>query len=172
MKLRILLGVTSLSLGSLVLAPAALGQEKAGEHGEQRGGGQKGAAAERSKAAPSRAAPKFQAHPPGKRPKGPVVRQHQVRVLQPRVVERGHEEWRHWRHPNFSRPVYYWDWGAVRSVTCTAEDSYGDQYPVTEEVSNGFGADDMTGVEDNALDRCYQESGQDPSCYLATCVHY
>ena len=36
----------------------------------------------------------------------------------------------------------------------------------------GFGLVNMTAVEDDALDRCYEESGGDPSCYLATCSHY
>ena len=33
-------------------------------------------------------------------------------------------------------------------------------------------AQNMTSVEDDALDRCYEESGGDPNCYLATCSHY
>jgi hypothetical protein len=54
---------------------------------------------------------------------------------------------------------------------CVAEDSYGDQYPVSEAAPPGFGLSDMTGVEDDALDRCYSESGQDSTCVLATCTH-
>jgi hypothetical protein len=117
-------------------------------------------------------APKFQAHPPGVHPHGPVVRQHPVRVMAPRVVERGGHAWGHWEHPEFSRPVYYWEWAAIRNVTCIAEDSYGDQYPVTEAAGNGFGLVNMTNVEDDALDRCYSESGQDTSCVLMTCSHF
>lgn len=105
-------------------------------------------------------------------PHGAIVRQHAVRVLPPRVVAGGRREWGHWEHPEIARPVYYWDWGAVHSVTCVAEDSYGDQYPVTETVARGFGPDQITSVEDDALDRCYAESGQDPTCYLATCSHF
>ena len=60
----------------------------------------------------------------------------------------------------------------MHTVSCIAEDSYGDQYPVTESTWAGFGLGNMTEVEDNALDRCYAESGQDPSCYLATCSHF
>jgi hypothetical protein len=52
-----------------------------------------------------------------------------------------------------------------------AEDSYGDQYPVTEETVTGFGLTHMSTVEDDALDRCYEESGGDQSCFLATCSH-
>ena len=44
-------------------------------------------------------------------------------------------------------------------------------YPVTEAAQPGFGLADMTQVEDDALDRCYAESGQDPTCVLATCTH-
>jgi hypothetical protein len=29
----------------------------------------------------------------------------------------------------------------------------------------------MTNVEDDALDRCYSESGQDTTCVLASCTH-
>jgi len=68
--------------------------------------------------------------------------------------------------------VYYWNWRIIHNVTCTAEDSYGDQYPVTATVWHGFGLNDMTKVEDDALDRCYAESGQDNTCYLMTCTHY
>ena len=84
----------------------------------------------------------------------------------------GEHPWRHWGHPEFVRPVYYWDWGVIHNVTCIAEDSYGDQYPVTESTFAGFGLMNMTAVEDDALDRCYEESGGDQGCYLATCSHY
>ncbi len=133
---------------------------------EERSGSQ-----ERSHA-PSRQAPEFRGHPPGMHPHGPVVRQHPVRVLPQRPARGERREWPHWNHPEMSRPVYYWDWGTVRGVTCVAEDSYGDQYPVTEPAGPGFGPDQMTSVEDAALDRCYAESGQDPSCFLATCSHF
>jgi len=115
--------------------------------------------------------PRWQPHPPGAHPHGPMVRQHGVRVLRPVNVRYGARQWRHWEHPVFARPAYYWDWYAVRQVTCVAEDSYGDQYPVTEETWRGFGTTNMNDVEDDALDRCYQESGGDPSCFLATCSH-
>ncbi|HEY4183668.1 MAG TPA: hypothetical protein VGP07_01310 [Polyangia bacterium] len=101
-----------------------------------------------------------------------MVRPHAVRVLRPSVAKFGAHPWRHWEHPEFSRPLYYWDWAAVRNVSCIAEDSYGDQYPVTEEAVAGFGLVEMTAIEDDALDRCYAESGGDPSCYLATCSHF
>jgi hypothetical protein len=123
--------------------------------------------------APRPAPPRFQPHPPGAHPHGPVIRSHQVRVLAPRIVPYGnHHAWRHWEHPLFARPVYYWDWGAIHHVSCIAEDSYGDQYPVTESTFSGFGLDNMSAVEDDALDRCNAESGGDQSCYLATCSHF
>jgi hypothetical protein len=115
--------------------------------------------------------PPFQAHPPGAHPRGPTVRQHPVRVLAPRAVDHGHTGWNHWAHPEFARPNYYWDWVHVHNVTCIAEDSYGDQYPVSEPAAPGFGLGNMTDVEDDALDRCYNESGQDATCVLATCTH-
>ena len=137
-------------------------QQERGAHAQER----------RGPAAARPAPPRFQAHPPGVHPHGPIVRQHPVRVMAPRVVaRRGAGGWAHWAHPEFARPVYYWDWSVVHSVTCTAEDSYGDQYPVTEGTGPGFGLDNMSNVEDDALDRCYAESGQDGTCYLLTCSH-
>jgi hypothetical protein len=130
---------------------------------------------ERNRPAPHAArapAPRFQAHPPGVHPHGAIVRQHPVRVLAPKVVAHGSHAWGHWEHPEFARPVYYWEWATIHNVSCIAEDSYGDQYPVTEAAAPGFGLDSMTGIEDDALDRCYAESGQDASCYLATCSHF
>jgi len=122
---------------------------------------------------PPRPAPgRFQAHPPGAHPHGPIVRPHPVRVMSPMVVKYGGHQWRHWAHPEFSRPVYYWNWAIIQSVTCIAEDSYGDQYPVTETTFAGFGLVNMTTVEDDALDRCAEESGGDQSCYLATCSYF
>jgi hypothetical protein len=98
------------------------------------------------------------------------VPHHQVRVLAPKSVVHGHGEWAHWNHPDFARPIYYWDWPHVHTVTCVAEDSYGDQYPVSEAAAPGFALANMTDVEDDALDRCYSESGQDTTCVLATCT--
>jgi hypothetical protein len=118
-----------------------------------------------------RDAPPFQPHPSGVHPRGRTVPPHQTRVLQPSNVQHGHTGWAHWNHPDFPRPNYYWNWAGVHNVTCVAEDSYGDQYPVTEAAAPGFGINNMTGVEDDALDRCYAESGQDSTCVLATCTH-
>jgi hypothetical protein len=134
------------------------------ERREMRGGHEVG---------PPRAAPpRFEAHPPGVHPHGPTVRPHAVRVLKPTTVRYGVHPWHRWTHPEFARPVYYWDWPHIRTISCTAEDSYGDQYPVTESTFRGFGLVNMTVVEDDALDRCYAESGGDQSCYLASCAHF
>jgi hypothetical protein len=116
-------------------------------------------------------APPFQPHAPGVHPRGRTVPPHQTRVLAPRAVEHGRTGWPHWTHPDFQRPNYYWSWAGVHNVTCVAEDSYGDQYPVSEAAAPGFGLANMTDVEDDALDRCYSESGQDSTCTLATCTH-
>jgi hypothetical protein len=141
---------------------------------EGRGGGRSEGRSEARPTPPQRRAPpeRFQTHPPGAHPHGAIVRPHPIRVLQPTVAKYGGHQWRHWEHPEFSRPVYYWNWAVIRNVTCIAEDSYGDQYPVTEAAFSGFGLDNMTAVEDDALDRCAAESGGDPSCYLATCSHF
>ncbi len=130
-----------------------------------------GYAEEHGRQAPRPPPPAFQSHPGGAHPRGPTVRPHQVRVLAPRAVDHAHTGWAHWQHPEFARPNYYWDWAGVHNVTCTAEDSYGDQYPVTETAAPGFALANMTDVEDDALDRCYSESGQDTTCVLAGCTH-
>jgi len=121
---------------------------------------------------PRPAPPRFQPHPGGVHPHGPMVRPHPIRVLGPRVLKREEHPWRHWAHPEFARPFYYWNWAIIHNITCIAEDSYGDQYPVTVEAFPGFELGNMTPVEDQALDRCYEESGGDPSCYLLSCSHF
>ncbi len=154
------------TFGLMSLSPLAWAQER---HEEQ---SKPPAHPPPPKQATREAAPPYKAHPPGPHPHGPVVRPHPVRVMGPTLIVHGHSEWARWQHPEFARPVYYWNWATVRGVSCVAEDSYGDQYPVTEMVAPGFALAGMTSVEDAALDRCYAESGQDPSCYLATCSHF
>jgi hypothetical protein len=139
-------------------------EERHDEHREMRGG--------REAPPPRPEPPKFERHAPGVHPHGATVHPHAVRVLRPTTVKYGNHPWHRWTHPEFARPAYYWDWPHVRTVSCVAEDSYGDQYPVTETTFRGFGLVNMTAVEDDALDRCYAESGGDQSCYLATCSHF
>ncbi len=162
MQLKTLLIASAVSGLALVAARQVSAQH---EHG---GGGH----AEHAAPAPRPEPPHFAPHPPGIHPKGATFRSHPLRVLAPRAVAYGGHTWRHWAHPEFVRPNYYWDWGTIHTVSCIAEDSYGDQYPVSESTFAGFGLGNMTSVEDDALDRCYQESGSDNSCYLATCSHY
>ena len=130
-----------------------------------------GYAEEHFRPGPRQPPPPFQAHPAGPHPHGPIVRPHPIRVLAPRPIVHGRSGWAHWEHPEFARPTYYWEWAGVHNVTCIAEDSYGDQYPVSEAAAPGFGLANMNDVEDDALDRCYSESGQDSTCYLASCTH-
>jgi hypothetical protein len=163
MKTKLAAWVVALCVGAMFAYSV-----RAEEHHEGRGGGE-----EHHGGAVRAAPPRFQAHPPGAHPHGPTVRPHATRVLAPRVIVYGHHNtWHHWTHPEFSRPSYYWDWNVIKSVTCISEDSYGDQYPVTESTFSGFGLNNMTQIEDDSLDRCYQESGNDPNCYLATCSHF
>ena len=114
---------------------------------------QRGRAEQSVRPVPRETQQPYRAHPPGTHPHGAIVRPHAVRVLPPRAVIQGRTSWQHWRHPEFTRPLYYWDWGAIGTVTCTAEDSYGDQYPVTQTAGPGFGLPNMTPVEDAALDQ-------------------
>jgi hypothetical protein len=162
-------------ISSVVALPLAFAQQHEERHEErhdERHDERQNARNEERHYAPRPAPPKWQAHPPGAHPHGPIVRQHPVRVLAPRPVKWGTHPWRHWEHPEFTRPVYYWDWAAVRTVSCTAEDSYGDQYPVTQTTFAGFGLNNMSAVEDEALDRCYSESGGDQSCFINSCSHF
>jgi hypothetical protein len=161
--LALILTVASLQSYSII----ARAEEHRAEGSEHRAEG-----GERRAPPPRAAPPRFQAHPPGAHPHGAMVRQHPVRVLSSKSVAYGGHQWRHWEHPEFARPAYYWDWNTIHNVTCTAEDSYGDQYPVTEATFRGFGLVNMTAVEDDALDRCNVESGGDQTCYLLTCSHF
>ena len=170
MKLGMPLAMT-LSLVATQLSLVARAEDRREEHHEVKH------EERRDERVPPRApAPEWRAHPPGAHPPGngyhPGYHPHAVRVLRPRSFRYGEHPFRHWGHPEFARPTYYWDWRLIHSVSCTAEDSYGDQYPVTESTFAGFGLGNMTAVEDDALDRCYEESGGDQSCYLATCSHF
>jgi hypothetical protein len=158
----------SLVLGMSILSLFTSGVSRADDNRERDNEQHRGGRA----MAPRPAPPKFSAHPPGQHPHGPMVRPHPVRVLQPHVMVYGGHEWNHWQHPEFARPAYYWDWNLIHHVSCIAEDSYGDQYPVTEATFAGFALVNMTAIEDDALDRCYSESGNDPSCFLLTCSHF
>ena len=83
----------------------------------------------------------------------------------------GHFPWAFWRHPLFVFPVYFWEWGRVNYVTCVATDSYGNNYPVTEDGYVGYGYRGVINeVQEIALNRCYAESGGDPGCYPAGCT--
>lgn len=56
-------------------------------------------------------------------------------------------------------------------MTCTAENSSGYQFPVTEDGFFGFGYQArMEQIEDAALDRCYSETNGDQSCVLLGCT--
>jgi hypothetical protein len=89
----------------------------------------------------------------------------------PISIGRGSAPWPRWNHPVFNRPVYDWNWASLRVVTCTAEDSYGDQYPVTEDAYSGIQYQaQLPSIEDAALDRCYDESNGDSTCSLVDCT--
>lgn len=161
------------ALFASLLATVALPTLAIAQHHEEHGGPHEGGHEVGRPVPPPRPAPpRFAPHAPGVHPHGPTYHSHPVRVLGARNLRYGEHVWRHWGHPEFARPAYYWDWAAVHNVSCVAEDSYGDQYPVSEATFAGFGLANMTSIEDDALDRCYQESGGDSSCYLATCSHF
>lgn len=185
MKLKVTLAI-ALVIGSVQITKLAHAEDEAKHDeaseavsgGEDRGGHGGGGfhapvAHAPARPLPPRAAPPaFRPHPHEVPPHVTYGRPHPIRVLRPTVIRYGHGSWAHWAHPEFVRPLYYWDWMHIHSVNCIAEDAYGDQYPVTESAFSGFGLVNMTAVEDDAIDRCYAESGGDNSCYLATCTHF
>ena len=58
---------------------------------------------------------------------------------EPYPIHHGGYPWPHWDHPAFVRPIYYWDWNRLATVTCTAQDSEGELFPVTEDGYVGIG---------------------------------
>jgi hypothetical protein len=55
-------------------------------------------------------------------------------------------------------------------VTCTAQDSNGEFYPVTEDGYFGWQYQShMDEIEDAAIDRCYDETNGDTGCHLFSC---
>jgi hypothetical protein len=91
------------------------------------------------------------------------------RVFAPYPIRQGQYPGPAWNHPFFPRPVYGWNWNQVETVTCTAADSYGNQYPVTESdyVGPAYQAQ-INNIEDAALDMCFNESG-DQGCHFEGC---
>jgi hypothetical protein len=57
----------------------------------------------------------------------------------------------------------------LTSVTCYAQDQEGRQYGVTEDSWGGYYQSRIALIEDEALDRCYAESGGDNACFLVGC---
>jgi hypothetical protein len=56
-------------------------------------------------------------------------------------------------------------------VTCTAADSEGGLYPVTEDGYGGIEyQEQLPAIEDAAIDRCYNETGGDTGCHLVDCT--
>lgn len=92
------------------------------------------------------------------------------RAFDPVQIHEGVYAGIHWVHPDFVRPVYQWNWDSLVNVTCSAEDSVGNVYPVTESeyVGPAYQAQ-MANIEDAALDMCYDDSNGDSSCYLLGC---
>ncbi len=111
--------------------------------------------------------------PIGPRPigPGPVYPRPINHTFDPINVRIGGLPWAPWEHPIFERPVFGWNWDGLTEVTCTAEDSNGDVYPVTD--ADYYGVEyqaNLDSIEDAALDRCYDESGGDEGCQLVTCT--
>ncbi len=88
----------------------------------------------------------------------------------PFPVHWGYNHWQRWNHPHFERPAFEFEWHRLSSVTCAAQDSYGNAYPITVNEFYGWAyRERMEQIEDLALDRCFQESGGNPYCSLEGC---
>ena len=118
--------------------------------------------------APARPPP--QTRPPEEHAHGATERQRPRQAYPPEVVVHGRTRWAHRDYHAIVRPNYQWNWAQVRSVTCSAADAGGDQYPVSEVTGPGFAPGNLSDVEDDALDRCYSEAGQDAGCTLVDCI--
>jgi hypothetical protein len=109
---------------------------------------------------------------------------HDARFHVPNPVrfERG-ARFEHWNERWFTpwvRPIYSWNWMAVRETTCTAQDSWGNQYPATwvppAYPYNAWNSG-MVVAEDNAMGTCYWNTppgngagGQSGGCHLVACL--
>ena len=108
---------------------------------------------------------------PGPGPGRPIFRPRPRRTFDPVRFRGGGYRWARWSFPFFVRPVYYWDYARLRSVTCTAVDSVGSTYPVTEYGYVGIAyRARLNEIQDASMNRCYAESGGDTSCRFAGCT--
>jgi hypothetical protein len=64
-----------------------------------------------------------------------------------------------------------WQWDSLVSVTCSAVDSQGQEFPVTE---SGYSADEwqvnITAIQEAALNQCYADTNGDEACAPQECV--
>ena len=100
-----------------------------------------------------------------------IVHEGPRRDYEPGRMHGGIAPWSRWENrPYYVRPIYNFRWNELRIMTCTAVDSYGDRFPVTED---GYIGDvyerNLSEIEDSALDRCYSQSGGDNTCRLLNC---
>jgi hypothetical protein len=90
---------------------------------------------------------------------------------QPYVTHRGAKPWHHWAAPAYARPNFTWTSdNNVKSVTCTAADSHGRTYAVTEVEYKGKQYQAvLPQIEDESIDRCYADSSGDQGCRYQDC---
>jgi len=83
----------------------------------------------------------------------------------------GNYPWGRWHRPTHPRPEYReWYWDRVRMVTCTSVDSYGYQYPVSENAYTGYHyRERLFEIQDAAVNRCFHETNGDQGCRLLGC---
>ena len=90
---------------------------------------------------------------------------------EPYTTHRGLHPWKHWSHPEFSRPKFNWQWEKVRKVRCTSKDSHGKSYQIIEDGYRGREFEgNLEKIEDAVMDRCYSNSHHDNGCHLHDCT--
>jgi hypothetical protein len=87
-----------------------------------------------------------------------------------RVVYRHERRYAPWRPRTIVSRYYPFEWRRLTGVACYARDSYGYTYSVAENRYFGESYQSrMVEVENDALARCYAESGGDTGCYVYDC---
>lgn len=115
------------------------------------------------------------------RPGGTVVVTpgRRYRPGRPGIVYRHENRWRHyghWRPAMRLRRAYNFNWQALVGVSCTAQDSYGYHYTVSDNQQYGESyLQNLLDVENDAVSRCYYETAEfnggygDEGCRIVDC---
>lgn len=84
--------------------------------------------------------------------------------------EHGPGRWHHWEHPFFAFPMFRFEWHRLRALTCMSEDSQGHTHSATRSEYCYDYEHRIREIEDESLDRCYEETRGDSGCHFITCA--